>query len=158
PGGSWQVAKAYSSANTFTWNTLGLAPGNYLYTAWARDASSSGTQCGSLGCPTCFFPTQTFNLTLQSRTSASHPPSPGSPQLTGTSITFTATSTSCTNPRHHARPLPPGGSWQIAKAYSTGNTLTWNTSGLAPGNYLYTAWVRDASSNAPYDAYFVAQT
>ena len=158
PGGSWQVAKAYSSANTFTWNTLGLAPGNYLYTAWARDASSSGTQCGSLGCTDAFFPAQTFNLTLQSCTSVSDTPSPGSPQLTGTSITFTAASTGCPNPRYQFWILPPGGSWQIVKPYSSANTFTWNTSGLAAGNYLYTAWARDAASTAPYDAYFAAQT
>ncbi|TME38542.1 MAG: hypothetical protein E6I61_12970, partial [Chloroflexi bacterium] len=151
PGGIWQVAKAYSSANTFTWNTLGLAPGNYLYTAWARDAASTAPY-------DAFFAAQSYSLTLQSCTSVSDTPSPGSPQLTGTSITFTAASTGCPNPRYQFWILPPGGSWQIVKPYSSANTFTWNTTGLAAGNYLYTAWARDAASTAPYDAYFAAQT
>ena len=165
PGGSWQIAKAYSSANTFTWNTVGLAPGDYLYTAWARDASSAGTQCSSLGCNDAFFVAQTLTLTLQPCTSVNDSPAPGPPQLSGTSVIFTATSTGCPNPRYQFWILPPGGSWQIVRAYSATSTFTWNTTGLAPGNYMYTAWARDAASTGTQcsflgcnDAFFVAQT
>ena len=165
PGGSWQIVQAYTASNTFIWSTSGLNPGNYLYTAWVRDASSTGVQCGSFGCNDAFFAAQAFNLMRQPCTSVNDTPSPASPQLSGTSITFTATSIGCPHPLYQFWILPPGGSWQIVKAYSSTTTLTWDTSGLAPGNYLYTAWARDASSNGVQcssfgcnDAFFAAQT
>src|SRR5438034_551814 len=49
PGSStWQVKQAYSSSNTFTWDTTGLNGGKYFYTAWARDASSTAHHCASV--------------------------------------------------------------------------------------------------------------
>ena len=165
PGGSWQIARAYSSSTTFSWDTTGLAPSDYLYTAWARDASSSGTQCSSLGCNDAFFVAQTFALTSQPCTSVNDSPTPGSPQPSGTGVTFTATSTGCPHPLYQFWIRPPGGSWQIVKPYSSSTSFTWDTTGLAPGSYLYTAWVRDASSSGTQcsslgcnDAYFVAQS
>ena len=165
PGGSWQIAKAYSSGNTFIWNTTGLAPGSYMYTAWARDAASTGTQCSFLGCNDAFFAAKTFSLTRQTCASVNDTPSLSSPQLSGSGITFTAGSTGCANPRYQFWIRPPGGNWQVVRSYSATNTYAWNTSGLAPGNYLYTAWVRDASSTGTQcssfgcnDAFFVAQT
>ncbi len=165
PGGSWQILHAYSNANTFTWNTSGLASGNYLYTAWARDAGSTGAQCSSLGCNDAFFTAQGFNLTRQPCASVSDTPAPASPQLSGTKITLTANSTGCPNPRYQFWILPPGRSWQVVQAYSAANTFSWNTSGLAPGNYLYTAWARDTSSTGSQcsslgcnDAFFAAQS
>src|SRR6266480_886114 len=145
PGGSWQIKQAYSAGNTFVWNTAGLAPGDYLYTAWARNSTSPGTLCSSLGCNDAFMVAATYSLTRQPCASVTDTPSPGSPQLSGTSITFTASSSGCPNPRYQFWILSPGGSWQIKQAYSATNTFTWNTTGLAPGNYLYTAWARDAS-------------
>jgi streptogramin lyase len=149
PGSStWQIKQAYSSSNTFVWNTSGLAPGNYLYTAWARDQSSTGVNCSYLGCNDAFMAAPTYTLTRQPCISVTDTPSPGPPQLSGTSITFTATSSGCPHPLYQFWILPPGSStWQIKQAYSPSATFTWNTTGLAPGNYLYTAWARDQSSS-----------
>ena len=165
PGGAWQVARPYSSTATFTWNTGGLAAGAYLYTVWARDASSSGTQCGGLGCNDAFFAALSYSLTPQPCTSASDSPSPASPQATATTITFTASSTGCSHPLYQFWIRPPGGSWQVVQAYSTSPTFTWNTTGLPVGNYLYTVWARDASSTGTQcgslgcnDAFFAAPT
>src|SRR4029077_8504006 len=63
PGQSWQIGQAYSSAATFNWSTTGLAPGGYLYTVWARDSSSPGASCGSLGCEDAYFPGTAYTLT-----------------------------------------------------------------------------------------------
>src|SRR5260370_29280826 len=66
PGSStWQVVQPYSGSSTFSWNTLGLSPGNYLYTAWARDASSPGSSCSYLGCDDAYFPAPSYKLTVQ---------------------------------------------------------------------------------------------
>jgi hypothetical protein len=59
---TWQVVQAYSSTATFTWSTTGLAAGTYTYTVWARDASSTGTSCGSLGCQDSYYPATGFTL------------------------------------------------------------------------------------------------
>jgi hypothetical protein len=148
PGSTtWQVVQPYSVASIFTWNTTGLAPGLYLYTAWAKDANSPGQNCGSLGCNDAYMSAPAYDLTRQTCTSVTDAAAPPSPQISGSTVTFTATSTSCPHPLYQFWLLPPGTStWKILQAYSTATTYAWNTSGLAAGSYLYAAWARDASS------------
>jgi hypothetical protein len=147
PGSTtWKILQPYSTASTYTWNTTGLAPGNYLYTAWARDASTTGMHCSYLGCYDAYMAAATYNLTRQPCTSVTDTPSPASPQLSGTTVTFTATSSGCSNPLYQFWIRKPGAAWQILQPYSASNTYSWNTTGLAQGSYLYTAWARDASS------------
>jgi len=43
PSGTWTIAQAYSSSNTFIWNTGGLPTGTYRYSVWVRDASSGAS-------------------------------------------------------------------------------------------------------------------
>src|SRR6266566_3511578 len=43
PSGTWTIAQAYSSSNTFIWNTGGLPTGTYRYSGWVRDASSGAS-------------------------------------------------------------------------------------------------------------------
>ena len=164
PGGTWTIAQKYSSSATFTWDTSGLAPGSYLYTVWARDTSSSGTQCSSLGCNDAFMAAASYGLTRQPCASVTESAAPASPQDSATAITFTASSSGCPHPLYQFWILRPGSSWQVAQAYSSSKTFTWDTTGLPPGNYLYTVWARDASSSGTQcsslgcnDAYFAAQ-
>ena len=164
PGYQWKVGQAYSSTATFSWSTTGLAPGSYLYTVWARDSSSPGTSCGSLGCEDAYFPGTAYNLTSPCA-SATESAAPASPQLSGTTVTFTAASTGCPQPLYQFWILAPGHAWQIVQAYSGSATFSWNTTGLAPGSYLYTVWARDASSPGTScgslgceDAYFPGTT
>ncbi len=153
PGGSWQVVQPYSTSSSFTWNTSGLAAGTYLYTVWARDASSTGTQCGSLGCNDAFFPAPSYTLIVQPCMSVSESVTPASPQAHGTTVTFAATSTGCPHPLYQFWIRPPGGAWQIVRANSSSATFTWNTGGLPAGSYLYTVWARDASSSGASCSY-----
>ena len=37
------MAQAYSNSASFNWNTNSLAAGSYLFSVWARDASSSSS-------------------------------------------------------------------------------------------------------------------
>jgi len=146
PGHSWQIAQAYSAGATFSWNTTGLAPGSYLYTVWARDSSGPGTSCGSLGCQDAYFPGTGYTLTGQRCSSVTESASPGSPQASGTSVTFTAGASGCPHPLYQFWILRPGSQWQVVQAYSSSATFIWSTTGLAPGSYLYTVWARDSSS------------
>ena len=165
PGHSWQVVQAYSGSSTFSWNTTGLPAGSYLYTVWARDASSLGTSCGSLGCEDAYFPGTAYVLTSQPCKSVTVTPAPGSPQTSGTTVTFTASVSGCPHPLYQFWVLTPGHNWQVVQAYSTAAAFTWNTAGLPPGKYLYTVWVRDSSSSGTScgslgceDAYFPGTT
>src|SRR5438445_6904781 len=83
-------------------------------------------------------------LTRQPCTSVSESAAPASQATTGTTITFTASASGCPHPLYQFWILAPGRSWQIAQAYSAGATFSWNTTGLAPGSYLYTVWARDS--------------
>ena len=147
PGSStWTVAQAYSSSATFNWNTAGQAVGTYRYSVWARDAGSPA------GYDT-FFPGAAY--TLNSRcVSVTASAVPAAPQLPGTTVTLTASTPGCPNPLYEFWILAPGGSWTVMQTYSTSATFTWNTAGKPPGTYLYSVWVRDATSSAGYDAYF----
>src|SRR6266851_171962 len=72
---------------------------------------------------------------------------PASPQLSGTTVQLSGTSTGCPNPRYQFWILAPGSStWTIAQAYSTSATFSWSTTGLVGGPYLFSVWVRDSSS------------
>src|SRR3989475_649443 len=79
--------------------------------------------------------------------------SPASPQPPGTTVTFTATATGCPNPTYQFWLLPPGGSWTVVQAYSSGYAWSWNTSGIAMGTYTEDVDARDATSTPGYDTY-----
>jgi len=161
---TWQVMQSYSTTASFNWNTSGLQPGTYHYTAWARDASSSGTFCGNLGCNDAYSPSTAYSLGTQHCASVTDVASPAAPQLAGTSITFRAAASGCPNPLYQFWVLAPGSqNWQIGQPYSTMSAFSWNTSGHAAGNYLYTVWARDAGSAGDtcgnlgcHDSYFPA--
>ena len=146
PGHTWQIVQAYSSTATFTWSTTGLPAGSYLYTVWARDSSSTGTSCSSLGCEDAYFPGTAFSLTSQKCTSVSGSAAPASPQLSGTQVTFTGSALGCPHPLYQFWILAPGHAWQILQAYTSTATVNWSTTGLPAGSYLYTVWARDSSS------------
>jgi hypothetical protein len=146
PGGAWTIAQAYSSNATFNWITTGLAAGVYHYSVWVRDAASGAGYDAYTG--------NAYTLTSITCPSVTASAAPASPQAHGTSVTFTASASGCPNPRYQFWILAPGGAWTIAQPYSSGATFNWNTSGLSPGIYHYSVWVRDAGSAAGYDAYF----
>ena len=77
--------------------------------------------------------------------------SPPSPQSPGATVTWTAGSTGCPNPRYRFWELDPGSRWSIVQSYGTLNTFVWHVPG-APGVYRFEVDVRDASSGNSYDA------
>ena len=144
---TWTVARAYSANAAFNWNTAGPLPaGTYGFSVWVRDSSSVGTSCNSLGCDDAF---TAINYTLSSTTCTSVTASaaPQSPSVHGTAVTITGAASGCSNPLYEFWILVPGSStWTVAQAYSTSATLSWSSTGLPPGTYTFSVWVRDASS------------
>src|SRR5579864_3739593 len=154
PGASsWTQAQSYSPTATFTWSTVGLAPGTYSVSVWARDAGSTGAYGNSLGRWDAYTSMQ-YTLTTSGTpcSSAGISPDKASPQTGGVTVTFTATSTGCTSPEYEYWFKLPGGSYALARAYG-GATLAWNTNGAPVGAYQIIVWVREIGSSAPYETF-----
>jgi len=145
PGGTWTVGRSYSSSATYSWTTTGLASGTYRYSVWARDASSSATY-------DAYFPGVAYTV-YSPCTSVSASATPTSSAPKGTTVTITSSASGCPNPQYEFWILPPGDSWTVVRGYSASSSFSWNTGGLAAGNYRYSVWVRDVGSGAAYDTY-----
>lgn len=156
PGGVWTVAQAYSASPTFNWATAGLPVGNYLFSIWARDSTSTASYDA--------YSTQGYLLTKPC-SAVNVALSPPSPTPTGTQVTIAGSASACPNPLYQFWISPPGGAWTLAQSYSANALFLWNTSAKPAGTYLISVWVRDTNSiglygTSPYryDAYNSAQT
>jgi hypothetical protein len=144
---SYTLARAYSTTNTFSWNTAGLVAGTYYISVWVRDANSPGAFSNSNGTWDTYN-ASTYALTTTPCASVGVTSSPSGTAAAGTTVTFTATAMGCP----HASPvyefwiLTPGGSWTKVQAYSTTNTFSWVTTGKPAGTYYMSVRVRDAQS------------
>ena len=148
PGASsWTVVQAYSTSTTFSWSTTGKAPGAYQVAAWVRDASSAGVFSNSFGTWDVSTPFA-YQLHTTACTGLGLSASPSNTTTIGTPVVLTATGV-CpdASPVYQFWVLSPGAnSWTVVQPYSTTNTLSWSTTGKAPGTYQVAAWVRDAGS------------
>jgi hypothetical protein len=147
PGASaYQVVQAYSTSPVLNWSTAGLVPGSYRFSIWAKDANSSGVFGNSMGRWDAYNNNSVYSLTSCSALSASVSPASATP---GTVVTVTASASGCPdpNPVYQFAVLAPGSStYQVVQAYSAGQIFTWNTTGLAPGQYRFSIWVKDVNS------------
>jgi hypothetical protein len=149
PGGAWTVKQAYGAGTSWSWNTTGYPSGYYQLGVWVKQAGSTATYDA--------YAITDFQLAVGYCTSANLAPSPALPQVPGTSITLTTSSTGCTAPRYEFWRLAPGSStWQSLGAYAAGTTLAWDTTGLATGSYRFGVWAKQNGSPNSYDTY--AQT
>jgi hypothetical protein len=138
PGGSWKLVKPYSFSKDYSWSTAGLAAGSYLFSVWARDASSRNTYDA--------FTTVPYTLTVTACTAMSASAAPPSHATAGTPVTITGAATGCPNPLYEFWLLPPSGSWTLVQRYTNSKTFGWTTTGKTPGSYLFSVWARDSSS------------
>jgi streptogramin lyase len=148
---NWAIAKTYANSSpTLAWNTTGLAPGTYLIGVWARQTGSTASYEA--------YSFVTFTLTVPAGgvvcSSVGVSPSVPSPQVVGTSITFTATALGCSTPNYRFFIAPPStGVFAQVQPFGAGNTFVWNTAGLAPGPYQVGVWARQQGSTASYEAF-----
>jgi hypothetical protein len=166
PGASlYTLGQAYSTNATFNWSTAGKAAGIYGFSVWVRDSASAGISGNASGRWDSYNYSQ-YTLTA-SCPAVSDSPSPASPAMAGTTVTFTASAPGCPspNPLYQFWVLAPGASlYSLGQAYSSTATFSWNTSGKAAGTYAITVWVRDAASvgtssnsSGSWDAYNYSQ-
>jgi hypothetical protein len=146
PGGAWTSMQDFGG-DTWTWTTTGLATGTYQLGVWAREPGSPKSH-DAIGFTT-------FVLGTAGCVTAGLSPSVSTPQPPGTSITFTASSSTCNTPHYQFWLMPPGGGWLIKLPFGPSTTWTWNTTGYAAGTYQVGVWVKQAGSTATHDAYFI---
>jgi hypothetical protein len=70
-------------------------------------------------------------------------------------VTFAASSTTCSQPRYQFLFARTGGPWKVALPFSPNASFSWNTTGLAPGEYQVAVWVQATGSENGYDVYAI---
>lgn len=144
PGGAFTMVQDWSSTNTYNWDTTGLATGDYSFQTWVRSAGSSGSFEAWTG--------HTYTLAAACD-SATISLSPTGPAPAGTTVTLTGGATTCPSPTFEFWLLSPAGSFQTVQPYGSGSTYTWDTTGLAPGDYSFQVWARQNGSNASFQTW-----
>jgi len=74
-----------------------------------------------------------------------------SPQLVGSSVTFSAVASGSSNVEYQFRLRDPSGVWTDEQTYSADSTWLWDTTGLAAGAYRIEVWAREIGSTTQYD-------
>lgn len=144
PSGVWSMVQDWSSSNTYSWNTTGLAVGTWEMQAWVRD---------TVGNYQAYASSQFVLSSSPACTASSTSVSPAS-GLQGTTVTFANTATTCTASEFLVYHLPPGGSWAIDSGYAAANSsYVWNTTGAAVGTHQFQFWARAQGSTRAYEAY-----
>ena len=136
-GTAWSQAQVYSKTSTWLWNTTGLAAGNYVIAAHARNAGTTG-----FADATVFLP---YTLTTPA-TSALLSTNIPSPQLPGPTIILNGSAAGGSGTYEYRFYIFNGTAWTLARDYSPSPTLAWNTAGLPAGNYLLDVDVRNVGA------------
>jgi hypothetical protein len=162
PGGTWTLARSYSTNPTFTWPAAGKA-GVYNFSVWAKDLNGPGTK-GTRPNTYDVFSAFQYTLTVTPCTGLTTSALPPSPSSAGTPVAITGIPSTCPNALYEFWLQGPSGRWTLVQGYSRNSALSWTTTGAAPGSYLFSVWARDVSSTgtkgtAPntYDAFTTLQ-
>lgn len=137
--GAWKTMQAYSSTNTWTWDTTGKIATTYQVGVLIRNAGSTAASEGSV--------TLNYALSAPPLPRVTFAASPASPQIVGTQITFTATGTGGTGSYEYEFQVYDG-AWTTIQAYSGANAFTWDTTGKMYKSYTVKVLIRNAGSTA----------
>jgi len=128
-----------SGSSTANWSrALTLATGSNTITVAATDGAGN-TRTASISL--------TFTPPVVPMTAAALTPNVASPQVTGTTVTFTAAGGGGTAPYEYQWYVQQnGGAWVMQRGWSTTTTLAWTPA--SAGNYTVAIWARSAGSTA----------
>src|SRR3989449_74988 len=149
PGGGWSVAQAYSSNNIWNWSTSGLATGTYTID---RNSGVEGKRA-DLGGRRITKKTNVWTASSTTCATVTEAATPASPQSPGATLKSPATAPGRPTPTFQFWLQALGGGWSVVQAYSSNNTWTWSTTGLAGGTYLFDVYARQNGSTASYEAH-----
>lgn len=150
PNGTYVEASPYTAGNsTWTWDTSQApanAPGQHVFEVWVRAQGSTAA----------YQAYKSFYYTLRSSdpcTAATLTASPAGSAQSGTTVTLTGGSSTCTNATYRFIVLQPSGTWVEIQNWTSSNTAAWNTTLLPAGTYTFQVWVRAQGSTAAYETY-----
>jgi hypothetical protein len=145
-GGPWILGRGYGGP-TFVWNTAGNGAVAYSVDVWVRQMGTTVSQQNA----------HVIAYTLSAPvacTAGGISALPTSPQATGTSITFTGSSASCSQPEYLYYFQAAGGPWILGRTYGA-STFVWVTTGNGKTTYTVDVWVHQNGSSAPHEAFAV---
>jgi hypothetical protein len=142
---AWSEVKAFSTDNTWTWDTSGVPFGSYSIRV---DARSTGSPSISEA-----YRQVTYLLSNPPVTAVTLSTSPATPQAPGTQVVFAAGASGGVGPYEYRFRLYSNGAWSEVKAFGTDNTWTWDTSGVPFGSYSIRVDARSAGSPSISEAY-----
>lgn len=151
-GSKWNIMVNWSGASTFTW-TPTKANAQYKVTVWVRSAGKTADveeykatidfPISATSTPSTSTPTTTNARVTTVTLSANKV----SPQLKGTSITFTATPSGGVTPYSYKFYVWDGSTWLVVRGWSTSNTFTWTPTMVNP-YYKVAVWVNSAGNSS----------
>jgi nicotinamide mononucleotide (NMN) deamidase PncC len=145
---TWQLIQAFSTTNTFNWDSTGAAVGIVYFGIWVKDASST----------TATFDANSniaYTITSPCASASITPASATVTQGSGAHDIITGGAAGCANsgPLFEFWLRTSSTDWILIQAFSTTATFDWNTTGAPPGVVYFGVWVKDAKSKtATFDA------
>jgi hypothetical protein len=135
-GEAWRLAQGWSTSNTFNWRPA--TAGTYLVAVWGRNHGTTADASEALAqvAYTITDGTPVPPLAITSFTS-----SMSSPQLAGTTVTFTATASGGEAPYQFKWWVFDGTEWRVAQNWNSSPTLDWRPN--KPGSYIVAVWGRN---------------
>src|SRR5216683_3622962 len=148
PNAAYTIVQDYGSANTYAWNTTGLAFGDYGIKVDVRNTGATTASEASASA--------VFTLSNAACTTPTVTTDRASPQGAGTVITFSANTTTCPSPlfRFLVQTPAPDLAWTVMQDYSTSKTFRWQPSGPG-GQYRIEIDARDSTRPVQWDQYAV---
>jgi hypothetical protein len=128
------VVKNWSTSNSYSWTPT--AGGNYRIGVWARSSGNTVDAPENNAFRGIDF---NIGLNITNLTADKALPQPG-----GTTINFTATTSSGVAPIQYKWWLLNGGTWSVVKNWSTSNSYSWTPT--AEGNYRIGVWARSSGN------------
>jgi hypothetical protein len=145
------VVQDYSADKTWTWNTANYKQGDYLVSVWVRNSGSNSQWDAWDQIP--------FEITANSvqpqPLEAVVTPDVTTPQIKGQNVTFTGSATGGSGTYEYLFRLKDvtKNRATTVQSHSPKTTWTWNTGIYDTGDYKISVWVRNAGSQADWEAW-----
>jgi len=139
PDMTWHLSRAWGQS-AWGWDTSNpaLKPGLYTIHAWTNQTGASTATYEAIG---------SAQVTLTGCSAATVTPASGT-DPTGSAIVFTVAPVTCTGtPVYEFWVQYPDGTWHQWTNFTTTNSWSWVTTGLAKGSYTIHAWVNNQGAD-----------
>jgi N-acetyl-anhydromuramyl-L-alanine amidase AmpD len=146
PIGNWRMKKSFGDAS-WSWDTHGFPLGTYTLHVWANQETTNESTWQS-------YAEMKYTIVAPPPCSAATIAPASSSQTSGSTVAFTATSSTCITPLYAFWLQDPSGAWSLLRPFSTDPTWAWTTSGWTPGNYTVHVWAnQQGDATGTWEAY-----